>query len=174
MNTTKLFVLGCLTVAMASCASPEERAAAANGAATDSATVTAPVTAAVDSPAVDSTPATTAAKPEEVTAPAATATTETPVAKPVAAAKKEPMIGEGLIKGSDCLACHNATKKIVGPAYVNVAAKYPATEENIDHLASKIIEGGSGVWGAIPMSPHPAISKEDAREMVKYILSLKK
>lgn len=174
MNTTKLFVLGCLTLAMASCASPEERAAAANNAASDSATITAPVTAVVDSPVLDSTPVTATVKPEEVTPPAATATTATPVAKPVAAAKKEPMIGEGLIKGSDCLACHNATKKIVGPAYVNVAAKYPATEENIDHLATKIIEGGSGVWGAIPMSPHPAISKDDAKEMVKYILSLKK
>lgn len=174
MNTSKLFVLGCLTLAIASCASPEERAAAANEAKSDSTETTVAVNTAVDSPSVDSIPATATAAPEDVAAPVVTEATPPPAAKPVAAAKKEPMKGEGLIKGSDCLACHNETKKIVGPAYVNVAAKYPATEENIDHLAGKIIEGGSGVWGAIPMSPHPAISKEDAREMVKYILSLKK
>ena len=183
MKTIKLFTLGCLALTMASCASPEERAAAANGAATDSATVTNPVSTAVDSPSVDSLPVTASSTPDEVTAPVVTsgttpATTEpakTAAAKPAApAAKKEPMAGEALIKGSDCLACHNVTKKIVGPAYVNVAAKYAATAENIDYLAGKIIEGGSGVWGAIPMSPHPAISKDDAKEMAKYILSLKK
>lgn len=170
MNTTKLFALSCLTLAMASCASPEERAAN-NNSTTDSTSITAPVTTAVDSPAVDTTPATTEPKPEEKVA---ATPPPPPIEKPAAVAKKAPMIGEALIKGSDCLACHNATKKLVGPAYVNVAAKYPATEENIDHLATKIIEGGSGVWGAIPMSPHPAISREDAKEMVKYILSLKK
>ena len=174
MKTIKQFTLGCMVLAMASCASPEERSAAANNAATDSAAITAPVNTAVDSPSVDSIPVTATATPDEVTTPVVTAATPPPAAKPAPAAKKEPMVGEALIKGSDCLACHNATKKLVGPAYVNVAAKYPATEENIDHLASKIIEGGSGVWGAIPMSPHPAISKDDAKEMVKYILSLKK
>ena len=55
-----------------------------------------------------------------------------------------------------------------------MAGKYPATDENIDHLADKIIAGGQGVWGAIPMTPHPTLSKDDAKEMVKYILSLKK
>jgi cytochrome c len=82
--------------------------------------------------------------------------------------------GEALIKKSDCLACHNAKVKIVGPAYVAVAAKYPATPANIDKLANKIIAGGAGAWGEVPMSPHPTLSISDAKEMVKYILSLKK
>lgn len=81
--------------------------------------------------------------------------------------------GEKLISTSDCLTCHQVNSKIVGPSYVDVANKYPATDENIAMLAGKIIQGGSGNWGEIPMAPHPAISAEDATEMVKYILSLK-
>jgi len=81
--------------------------------------------------------------------------------------------GEQLISQSDCLTCHQVNSKIVGPSYVDVANKYAATDENIAMLAGKIIQGGSGNWGEIPMAPHPAISTEDATEMVKYILSLK-
>jgi cytochrome c len=81
--------------------------------------------------------------------------------------------GEQLISGSDCLTCHKVDGKIVGPSYTDVANKYAATEENIEMLASKIIAGGSGSWGEIPMAPHPAISTDDAKEMVKYILALK-
>ncbi len=75
---------------------------------------------------------------------------------------------------SDCFTCHKIDSKVIGPAYNDVAAKYPATEANIDTLANKIIKGGSGVWGTTPMSGHPAVSVEDAKTMVKYILSLKK
>lgn len=82
--------------------------------------------------------------------------------------------GAELIKKSDCLSCHKEDVKLLGPAYQEVAAKYPATEENIELLAGKIIKGGSGNWGDIPMAPHPTISVNDAKEMVKYILSLKK
>ncbi len=82
--------------------------------------------------------------------------------------------GKQLIDKSDCLGCHNETNKVVGPAYVDVAAKYPMSELNVDELADKIIRGGAGVWGDVPMTPHPNLSKEDAKEMVNYILSLKK
>lgn len=81
--------------------------------------------------------------------------------------------GEHLISTSDCLTCHKVDSKIVGPSYVEVANKYEATVTNIEMLAGKIIHGGSGSWGEIPMSPHPSISTDDAKEMVKYILSLK-
>jgi len=81
--------------------------------------------------------------------------------------------GEQLIGASDCLTCHKVDAKIVGPSYTDVANKYEANEENIEMLANKIIKGGSGAWGEIPMAPHPAISIDDAKEMVKYILSLK-
>lgn len=80
--------------------------------------------------------------------------------------------GLKLIQGADCLACHKNDSKLVGPAYQDVAAKY--TDADIDHLATKIIEGGKGVWGEIPMTPHAGMSKENAQKMVKYILTLKK
>lgn len=93
--------------------------------------------------------------------------------KPAAAISKTDIeAGKQLILKSDCLACHKVEEKLLGPAYTEVAKKYPATDANITMLAQKILKGGSGVWGAIPMSPHPAISAKDANTMVKYILSL--
>ncbi len=82
--------------------------------------------------------------------------------------------GLELIGKSDCLTCHKANEKNIGPAYKDVAAKYENTDENIKMLAGKIIKGGSGVWGNIPMTPHPALSQDDAEAMVKYVLLLKK
>jgi cytochrome c len=82
--------------------------------------------------------------------------------------------GLALIAGSDCLTCHKTSEKLIGPAYKDVAAKYEATESNIKMLAGKVISGGSGVWGAIPMTPHPQVKEEDAIAMVKYIMLLKK
>lgn len=82
--------------------------------------------------------------------------------------------GGKLLAKSDCLACHNEVNKIVGPAYINVAKKYAPTDANINYLVGKIIHGGSGVWGDIPMSPHPTLAKADVKLMVQYILSLKK
>jgi cytochrome c len=81
--------------------------------------------------------------------------------------------GAELIASSDCLSCHKEKDKLVGPAYNAIAAKYPNTEANAEMLAGKIITGGSGNWGDIPMTPHPALSKSDALEMAKYILTLK-
>lgn len=82
--------------------------------------------------------------------------------------------GELLIVKSDCIGCHHKENKLIGPAYQAVAEKYPATDENISLLASKIINGGKGVWGTVPMTPHKKITEDDAKTMVKYILSLKK
>lgn len=82
--------------------------------------------------------------------------------------------GLELVAKSDCLTCHKISEKLTGPAYKDVAAKYEATDENINMLAAKIIKGGSGVWSAIPMTPHPTLSEADAKQMVKYILLLKK
>lgn len=81
--------------------------------------------------------------------------------------------GAQIISQSDCLSCHKVDEKLIGPSYKEVAKKYEASDANIKYLADKIINGGSGVWGDIPMTPHPAISKEDAAEMAKYVLSLK-
>ena len=82
--------------------------------------------------------------------------------------------GKTLISKSDCLACHKDDVKLLGPAYVDVAKKYEPTPKNIDYLVNKIIKGGAGVWGEIPMSPHPTLTPADAKEMVQYILSLNK
>lgn len=82
--------------------------------------------------------------------------------------------GEKLIAKSDCMGCHNKDKKVVGPSYVDIANKYAANDKNINYLSGKIIKGGSGVWGSLPMGAHASLTKEDAKSMVKYILTLKK
>jgi cytochrome c len=81
--------------------------------------------------------------------------------------------GLELIGGSDCMACHAIDRKVIGPAYVEVAKRYENNQAVIDSLAGKIIKGGMGNWGPVMMTPHPNISEDDAKEMVKYILSLK-
>ncbi|MFT2008339.1 c-type cytochrome [Pontibacter sp. 13R65] len=81
--------------------------------------------------------------------------------------------GAKLIAQSDCLACHKEKEKLVGPAYDAVAKKYEFNDKNVDYLAGKIKTGGKGVWGEIPMSPHPDLKDDDAKEMARYILSLR-
>lgn len=81
--------------------------------------------------------------------------------------------GLNLIAKSDCLTCHKLREASTGPAYGAVAEKYENTEANRELLAKKIIAGGQGVWGQIPMAAHPNLSKEDAIAMVKYIFLLK-
>jgi cytochrome c len=78
------------------------------------------------------------------------------------------------VKGSDCTGCHQVERKLIGPAYADVAAKYENTEANVTMLAQKVIAGGVGVWGEIPMAAHPNLTEEDATDMVRYILLLKK
>lgn len=78
--------------------------------------------------------------------------------------------GLALIEGSDCRTCHQNDTRVIGPSYKEVAEKY--SEEDIDVLVSHIIDGSVGIWGEIPMTPHLDLSEEDARLMVKYILSL--
>jgi cytochrome c len=81
--------------------------------------------------------------------------------------------GKQLLSKNDCLTCHKLDIKVVGPAYIDVAKKYPASEANYDLLSKKVIAGGSGVWGTAPMAPHPALAPADAKKMIEYILSLK-
>jgi cytochrome c len=94
--------------------------------------------------------------------------TEAATAGDGAAAAKS---GETLMANSDCNTCHNAQSKIIGPALVDIAKKYK--ESDVDMLADKIIKGGSGNWGTVPMTAHADLSLADAKEMVKYILSVK-
>src|SRR6478609_2869978 len=80
--------------------------------------------------------------------------------------------GEALMKASDCKTCHHPVNKIIGPAHTDVAKKYEFNEANVKMLADKIIKGGTGVWGQIPMTAHPDISQDDAEKMARYVLSL--
>lgn len=83
--------------------------------------------------------------------------------------------GLALVSQSDCLTCHAINETITGPAYADIAAKYAgAADTTITRLAHTIIKGGSGHWGAVPMIAHPNLSEEDAIQMVKYVLLLKK
>ncbi len=80
--------------------------------------------------------------------------------------------GRRLIEAGTCLSCHNLEKASVGPAYTAVAAKYKGDSSAVGRLARKIRSGGSGVWGAVVMPPHPQLTDPQARQIVQYILSL--
>ncbi|RUM92203.1 MAG: hypothetical protein DSZ28_09785 [Thiothrix sp.] len=88
------------------------------------------------------------------------------------------MAGEGggdqtaLATSKGCLACHSVDKKIVGPAYKDVAAKYKGDASALDTLVAKVKAGGKGNWGEIPMPPNPAVSDEDLKTLVTWVLSL--
>ena len=97
---------------------------------------------------------------------------EEPVVKVVDSAAAGKHEGLALIEGADCLTCHKDDVRVVGPSYQEVADKY--TDGDLDMLADKIIEGGKGKWGEIPMTPHAGMSKENAKKMVEYIMTLKK
>jgi len=94
-----------------------------------------------------------------------------PATAEAAAPKKD---GQALINGSDCRTCHKDDSKLIGPAYQDVAKKYENNAANVKMLTEKIIQGGQGNWGEIPMAGHPNLSQEDATAMVEYILSMKK
>jgi cytochrome c len=80
--------------------------------------------------------------------------------------------GQRLIEGSDCKACHSVDKKSIGPTYRDVSLKYKGKPTAQQTLVKKVISGGSGVWGDVPMAAHPQLSADDAAEMVKYVLSI--
>ena len=72
-----------------------------------------------------------------------------------------------------CMACHQIDKKVVGPSYKEVAAKYAGQKDAEAKLAKKVREGGSGVWGQVPMPPNTTVTEKDALVLVKWILSQK-
>lgn len=89
--------------------------------------------------------------------------------------KSDPQIterGRILVESNDCKTCHHATNKIVGPSHVEVAKKYETTDANVKMLAEKIIKGGSGAWGDVPMTAHTDLTQSDAEAMARYVLSL--
>lgn len=77
-----------------------------------------------------------------------------------------------LAQKNGCLSCHQEARKVVGPAYKDVAKKYKGDAKAEEHLVHVIRNGGKGVWGNIPMPPQPKVSDDDAKALVKWILSL--
>jgi cytochrome c len=78
-----------------------------------------------------------------------------------------------LAKAKNCMACHATDKKLVGPAYKDVAAKYAGQKDAVDKLAQKIIKGGSGVWGPVPMPPNANVSEAEAKTLAAWVLTVK-
>jgi cytochrome c len=81
---------------------------------------------------------------------------------------------EDMMKKNGCSACHAEDKKVIGPSYKDVAAKYKGDASAVAKLTEKVKKGGSGVWGPVPMPPNTQVSDADAKKMVELILALKK
>ena len=78
-----------------------------------------------------------------------------------------------LAQKKNCMACHAIDKKLVGPAYKEVAAKYAGQKDAVDKLAQKVVKGGSGAWGAVPMPANPQVTEAEAKQLVGWILTQK-
>lgn len=83
------------------------------------------------------------------------------------------MADEALAKSKNCMACHAVDKKLVGPSYKDVAAKYAGQKDAADKLAGKIIKGGSGVWGPVPMPANAQVNPDEAKKLATWILATK-
>jgi cytochrome c len=81
---------------------------------------------------------------------------------------------EDMMKKNGCNACHSEDKKVIGPSYKDVAAKYKGDATAVAKLTEKVKKGGSGVWGPVPMPPNTQVKDEDVKKMVELILALKK
>ena len=78
-----------------------------------------------------------------------------------------------LAQKKNCMACHAVGNKLIGPAYKDVAAKYAGQPDAVAKLTQKVLKGGSGVWGAVPMPANPQVSDAEAKQLVQWILTLK-
>lgn len=96
------------------------------------------------------------------------------IALTVLAAVSAPAMADlALAQSKNCLACHAVDKKLVGPAYKDVAAKYAGQKGAVDKLAAKIMKGGSGVWGPVPMPANAQVNEAEAKKLAAWVLSLK-
>ncbi len=78
-----------------------------------------------------------------------------------------------LAKSKNCMSCHAIDKKVVGPAYQEVAKKYAGQKDAADKLAAKIMKGGAGAWGAVPMPVNKQVNDEEAKRLAAWVLTLK-
>jgi cytochrome c len=79
-----------------------------------------------------------------------------------------------LAQKKNCMACHAVDQKVIGPAYKDVAAKYAGQTDAVPKLTQKVMKGGAGVWGAVPMPANPQVNEAEAKQLVQWILTLKK
>ena len=80
---------------------------------------------------------------------------------------------QALATAKNCMACHAIDKKLVGPAYKEVAAKYAGQKDAVDKLAAKIVKGGSGVWGPVPMPANTQVTEAEAKKLAAWVLTMK-
>ena len=80
---------------------------------------------------------------------------------------------QALATAKNCMACHALDKKLVGPSYKDVAAKYAGDKSAADKLATKIQKGGAGVWGPVPMPANPQVSEAEAKKLAAWVLTVK-
>ena len=71
----------------------------------------------------------------------------------------------------NCMACHAVDKKLVGPSYKDIATKYAGQADAVDKLAAKVVKGGSGAWGPVPMPANAQINDADAKKLVTWIMA---
>ena len=83
------------------------------------------------------------------------------------------MADQALATAKNCMACHAIDKKVVGPAYKDVAAKYKGDKSAADKLAAKVMKGGVGAWGQVPMPANPQVNEAEAKKLVAWVLSQK-
>ncbi|MBP7646522.1 MAG: c-type cytochrome [Comamonas sp.] len=83
------------------------------------------------------------------------------------------MADQALASSKNCMACHAVEKKLVGPSFKDVASKYAGQSDAVNKLAAKIVKGGSGVWGPVPMPANSQVSEADAKKLAAWVLSLK-
>lgn len=80
---------------------------------------------------------------------------------------------QALASARNCMACHAVDKKLVGPSYRDVAARYASDKSAVDKLAAKIVKGGAGVWGPVPMPSNPQVSEAEAKRLAAWVMSQK-
>jgi cytochrome c len=80
---------------------------------------------------------------------------------------------QALATAKNCMACHAVDKKLVGPSYKDVAAKYASDKTAVDKLATKIVKGGSGVWGPVPMPANAQVNDAEAKKLAAWIMTVK-
>ena|SRR5665647_745956 len=83
------------------------------------------------------------------------------------------MADQALATAKNCMTCHAVDKKIIGPAYKDVAAKYKGDKTAVDKLAAKVMKGGGGVWGPVPMPVNPQVNEAEAKKLVAWVLTQK-